>query len=155
SRGVYKGDLEVFPAGSPVRLTVGKLERRKRESADHWPGVIELLSPRHENYPTFESASILTTGGTEVPLRVSVISSSRKGRAEAKAKKPAQSVASFVSQPEAASSGSATVLAPENNREAQGTSTPVKPRVGQTIVLEGADSARLRASISDTPTPSL
>src|SRR5262249_14068240 len=67
SRGVYKGDLEVFPAGSPVRLTVGKLERRKRESTDHWPGVIELLSPRHENYPTFESASILTSGGTKVP----------------------------------------------------------------------------------------
>jgi len=156
SRGVYKGDLEVFPAGSPVRLTVGKLERRKRESTDHWPGVIELLSPRHENYPTFESASILTSGGIEVPLRVSVISISRKVRAEAKAKKPAQSVGSSQSQAEAASSGSATVPAPENNRKRHGTSPPAKPRIGQTIVLEGADSVRLPAPMpSDTPTPSL
>ena len=37
SRDFYVGEREVFPAGSPVKLTVGKLERRRREPNDHWP----------------------------------------------------------------------------------------------------------------------
>ena len=37
SRDFYVGEPEVFPAGSPVKLTVGKLERRRREPNDHWP----------------------------------------------------------------------------------------------------------------------
>jgi len=38
SRDVYRSDREVFPAGSTVRLSVAKLERRKRQSRDHWRG---------------------------------------------------------------------------------------------------------------------
>lgn len=74
SRDIYSGDRELFPAGSPVHLTVAKLERRKREPNDHWPGVITLFTPRHENYPTMESATVSLPGGREVPLRVSLIS---------------------------------------------------------------------------------
>jgi hypothetical protein len=74
SRDVYSGESELFPAGAPVHLTVGKLERRKREPNDHWPGVITLFTPRHENYPTMESATVSLPGGREVPLHVSLIS---------------------------------------------------------------------------------
>jgi len=51
ARDFYVGEREVFPAGSPVKLTVGKLERRRREPNDHWPVVIKLFTPRHETYP--------------------------------------------------------------------------------------------------------
>lgn len=44
SRDFYVGEREVFPAGSPVKLTVGKLERRRRGPNDHWPGVIKLYA---------------------------------------------------------------------------------------------------------------
>ena len=77
-RDVYSGDRELFPAGSPVHLTVGNLERRKREPNDHWPGVVQLFAPRHENYPTIESATVSLPGGREVPLSVSLVSIMRK-----------------------------------------------------------------------------
>jgi len=74
SRDIYSGDRELFPAGTPVHLTVGKLERRKREPNDHWPGVVTLFTPRQENYPTIESATVSLPEGREVPLRVSLVS---------------------------------------------------------------------------------
>ena len=157
-RDVYRGDREVFPAGSTVRLTVGKLERRKRESVDHWPGVIELFSPRHENYPTFESACILTSDGAEIPVRVSLISIGRKVevRAGSKSKRPAQSVASPVSPPEAENPGSDTEPTTDTRGAAQGASKSTMPRTGQTIILEGTDSPGLPASLpGEIPTASL
>jgi len=78
SRDIYSGDRELFAAGTPVHLTVGKLERRKREANDHWPGVVQLFTPRHENYPTFQSAAVSLPEGREVPLRVSLVSIIRK-----------------------------------------------------------------------------
>ena len=153
SHDVYRGDQQVFPAGSPVRLTVGKLERRKREPNDHWPGVIQLFSPRHENYPTFESASVLTSGGTQVLLRVSLISMSRKVEvpAGAKSKKPAQPSASPVIKPGAASAGAATV--PAQNGAEPGSPAPAKQRANQTMILEAVDPAGLPRS--DVPVPTL
>ncbi len=78
SRDVYAGDRKVFQSGSPIRLTVGKFQRRRREPNPNWPGVIRLFVPRHENYPTFQSASVLLPGGAEVPLRVSLMSAGYK-----------------------------------------------------------------------------
>jgi hypothetical protein len=74
SRDVYRGDSKLFPAGSQVRLIVDKLGRRRRMPNDYWPWVIKVFIPRHENYPTFQSAGVLLPDGTEVPLSVSLIS---------------------------------------------------------------------------------
>src|ERR1051326_3090354 len=78
SRDVYCGDAKLFPSGSAIRLTVDKLERRRKESNDHWPGVFKLFMPRHENYPTFQAATVLAPDGVEVPLQVSLISASSR-----------------------------------------------------------------------------
>ena len=51
SRDFYVGEPEVFPAGSPVKLTVGKLERRRREpNGLQWRRIIgaALHHPKSE-----------------------------------------------------------------------------------------------------------
>ena len=75
---VYSGEREYLPANSRVRLTVDKLERRKRSANNHWPWVVQLFTPRHENYPTFQSAAVSLADGREVPLHVSLISIANK-----------------------------------------------------------------------------
>jgi hypothetical protein len=74
SRDVYSGDRDLFAAGNCVRLTVDKLERRRRVPNDHWPWVVNFFTPRHQSYPTFQSASVSLPDGREVPLEVSLIS---------------------------------------------------------------------------------
>jgi hypothetical protein len=74
SREVYSGEREIFPAGSPAKLTVDKLEQRRRVPNDHWPWVIKTFTPRHEKYPTFRSAIVSLPGGQRIKLRVSLIS---------------------------------------------------------------------------------
>lgn len=71
---VYRGETALFPAGSRVRLTVDKMLRRRKEPNDHWPWVVRLFLPRHENYPTFRSAIVILPDGSEVPLPVSFLS---------------------------------------------------------------------------------
>ncbi len=101
AQDVYSGDRELFPAGSPVRLTVDKLGRRKRVPNDYWPWVIKVFTPRHENYPTFQSATVSLPDGREVPLRVSLIFINRQTEvlAQAKTKKSAHPTASSVTEP--------------------------------------------------------
>lgn len=85
-RDVYSSDRKLFPAGTHIRLTVDHLEKRRRERNDHWPWVINAFTPRHENYPTFKTATIAGPGG-ERSLQVSLISVSRMRDVHAKAKK--------------------------------------------------------------------
>lgn len=87
SQGVYSGDRELFPAGSHIRLTVDKLERVRRVHNDHWPWVITFFTPRHQNSPTFQAASVTLPSGREIPLRVSLISISRERQVNAQLKK--------------------------------------------------------------------
>jgi hypothetical protein len=75
---VYSGEREYLPANSRVRLRVDKLERRKRTPNNHWPWVVQLFTPRHENYPTFQSAAVSLADGREIPLHVSLISIANK-----------------------------------------------------------------------------
>ena len=89
SQDVYSGDRELFPAGSPVHLTVDKLERVRRVPNDHWPWVIKAFTPRHQNSPTFQSASVTLANGEKIPLRVSLISISNERPVHAQVKKPA------------------------------------------------------------------
>jgi len=89
AQDVYSGDRELFAAGSQVHLTVDKLGRRRRVPNDHWPWVIKAFTPRHENYPTFQSATVSSPDGKDVALRVSLISINRETeiRAQIKTKK--------------------------------------------------------------------
>src|SRR5580693_4176862 len=89
AQDVYSGDRELFAAGARVRLTVDKLERRRRVPNDHWPWVVKAFTPRHENYPTFQSAAVSLPDGKEAALRVSLIFINRETevRAQTKTKK--------------------------------------------------------------------
>ena len=78
AHSVYTEDRELFPAGSRVRLTVQELEHRRRVPNDHWPWVIKFFTPRHENYPVFQSATVFLADGKEAPLHVSLLSLSNK-----------------------------------------------------------------------------
>jgi hypothetical protein len=86
AQGVYSGDRELFAAGSAVQLTVDKVARRKRERNDHWPWVVQAFTPRHENYPTFQSATVLLPDSRNVALQVSLISIKRESEVRAKTK---------------------------------------------------------------------
>jgi hypothetical protein len=90
-RDVYFGDRKLFSAGSPVRLPVDHLERRRRARNDHWPWVINVFTPRHENYPAFKSATVSQAQG-ETSFQVAMISVNRlrEVHAQAKKNKPAQ-----------------------------------------------------------------
>jgi hypothetical protein len=86
AQDVYSGDRELLAAGSRVCLTVDKLERRRRVPNDHWPLLVTIFTPRHENYPTFQSATISLPGGKEFDLHVSLISINREKEISAQAK---------------------------------------------------------------------
>jgi hypothetical protein len=96
---VYQGGIDVFPASSAVRLTVDRLERRRRAPNDHWPWVIKAFSPRHERWPVFHVASVTKVDGTQVPLEVSMISANREVEIEPKPKKQSGSTSSQAAHP--------------------------------------------------------
>jgi hypothetical protein len=85
-RDVYSADHKAFTAGSHVRLTVDRLEKRRRARNDHWPWVVNVFTPRHENFPIFKTASVALPEG-EKSLQVSMISASRLREVHAQAKK--------------------------------------------------------------------
>jgi hypothetical protein len=92
ARDVYSADRKLFSAGSPVRMTVDHLEKRKRARNDHWPWAVQAFMPRHENYPIFKSATV-AQGQDESLLDVSMISISRLREVHPKAKKEKSSTA--------------------------------------------------------------
>jgi hypothetical protein len=86
ARDVYSADHELFPAGRQVRLTVDHLERRRRARNDHWPWVINVFTPRRENYPAFKNATVAQAQGDST-FQVSLISVNQKREVHAQAKK--------------------------------------------------------------------
>jgi hypothetical protein len=86
AQDVFSGERKVFPAGSSIRLTVDRLEKRRRVPNDHWPWLVKVFTPRHERYPTFQSAVGVLPDGTEIPLRVSLVSIGREVEVQAPAK---------------------------------------------------------------------
>ena len=86
AQDVFSGDRELFAAGSRVRLTVDKLQRRRRVANDHWPLIVKVFTPRHENYPTFQSATVSLPDGKEFALQVSLISINRETEISAQVK---------------------------------------------------------------------
>jgi hypothetical protein len=86
ARDVYSSDRELFTAGSTVHLTVDHLEKRRRVPDDHWPGVVKLFTPRHQNYPVFKTATVFAASG-ESALQVTVVSISRRRDVHAQPRK--------------------------------------------------------------------
>ncbi len=86
ARDVYSSDHELFSAGNHVHLIVDHMEKRRRPPNDHWPGVIKLFTPRHQNYPVFKTATVSTASG-ESTLQVSLITISYMREVQAQAKK--------------------------------------------------------------------
>jgi type IV secretion system protein VirB10 len=132
AQDIYSGDRELFPAGSRIRLTVDKLGRRRRVPNDHWPWVVKAFTPRHENYPLFQSAAVIFPDGKEVPLHVSLISINRETQIRARSKKtPAQP-------------------APNEAAPDEARSTSVRKNQGTIVTLEAA----IPADTSETSAPS-
>jgi len=71
-----------------VRLIVSRLERRRRARNDHWPWVIQLFTPRHEQYPTFQFGNVLLPSSADVPLKVAALSMARSKKIRAGAESP-------------------------------------------------------------------
>lgn len=74
SQDVYAEDRDVFAAGSRVLLKVDKLAQRRRQPNDHWPWVVKAFTPRHEKYPVFSTASVVSAEDHPTPLQVRMIS---------------------------------------------------------------------------------
>jgi len=141
AQDVYSGNRELFPAGSPIQLTVDKLGRRRRVPNDHWPWVIKAFTPRHENYPTFQSATVTLPDGRTVPLRVSLISINRETEVHARAKKNvAETAASAMTQPADASAGPIPPPAPAESNDARSAGF-TKKSLGTVITLQAASPA--------------
>ena len=86
SMDVYDSARKLFSSGSDVRLTVDHMEKRRRIPNDHWPGVVRLFTPRHENFPGFKTAAVSDRDGQH-SIAVSLISASRMREVLVKKKK--------------------------------------------------------------------
>lgn len=141
ARDVYSGNRDLFPAGSQVRLTVDRIEERRRAANDHWPWAVKAFTPRHEKYPVFSTAAISGTGG-ESALQVTLISVSRKREVQAKPK------------PETPSEQKGTASENEGSRTSGGAGT--MRAQAPTMVLEafGVPETRITSSDTDASAPS-
>ncbi len=119
SRDVYAGDRKVLQAGTPVRLTVDHLQKRKRAANDHWPGVIKLFTPRHETYPVFKSATALEPSG-ERSFEVSLVSVNRLREVQARAPKQSAKAPNETGKVEVAKSSKKKTSTPTLVLEAHG-----------------------------------
>ena len=99
-RDVYSSYRELFAAGSPIRLTVDHMEKRRRIPNDHWPWVVKAFTPRHQMYPVFKGATVSDASG-DGELKVSLVSASRRREVRAQPKKN-EAGAVELSTPEAA-----------------------------------------------------
>ncbi len=158
SQDVYSGNHELFPAGCQVHLTVDKLGRRRRVPNDHWPWVVKAFTPRHENYPTFQSASVTLPDGRQVPLRVSLIFINRETeiRARARTKKTVQPAANAAIQPADASARPFPLPTRPESKE-EGLARPANKPLGPIVTLGAANPLEALATSgeasSDTAWP--
>lgn len=147
SQDAYSGDHELFPAGSPIHLTVDQLGRRRRVPNDHWPWVIKAFTPRHENYPMFQSATVTLPDGRQVPLRVSLLFINRQieirahsKTAKTKKRNAVQPAANTMTQSADLGAGSNPLPAHAESNDAGSPAFSKKTR-GAVITLEAANPA--------------
>jgi len=119
---VYFGERQILSAGSPIQLTVDKMQRRRRVPNDHWPWVIKFFTPRHELYPVFQSAMGMLQTGVSVPLRVSLLSISPERQIRVQTK-----------------SSTASAGLPEAGQDHKSRSKRNSATVAPTITLQGTE----------------
>lgn len=136
ARDVYSSNGKLFAAGSPVHLTVDRMEKRRRAANDHWPGVIGLFTPRHENYPVFEIATISAASG-ESRLQVTLISISRRREVHAQAR-----------QKTGPQGGNVEVNESRGAHESEKMAAPI-------VILEAVDESQESSSASTGGAPDL
>lgn len=76
-RDVYDSESKVYAAGSPIQLTVDRIDRKHKTPSDRWPWAVRLFLPHHENSPVFKDISISMPDGTHNLLQASLLSSNR------------------------------------------------------------------------------
>ena len=77
TRDVYSPESKVFASGSPIRLTVSRVERTRKTPSEKWPWIAKIFLPHHENSPVFDDAAISMPDGTKSALQASLLSFSR------------------------------------------------------------------------------
>lgn len=77
-------------------MTVDHMEKRRRARNDHWPWVVNVFTPRHENFPIFRQAAINEGSTTTIPVSMIAVSHMREVHAKGK-KKSATSESGAVS----------------------------------------------------------
>jgi len=77
TRDVYSPENKVFTSGSEIRLTVSRVERKRKQPSEKWPWVAKLFMPHHENFPVFNDAAILMPDGSRSAIQTSLLSFNR------------------------------------------------------------------------------
>ena len=77
TRDVYSPENRVFAADSHIRLTVSRVERKRKTPSERLPWIAKIFLPHHENSPVFGDAAIFMPDGTKSAIRASLLSSSR------------------------------------------------------------------------------
>ncbi|HKF03577.1 MAG TPA: hypothetical protein VKB49_14765 [Candidatus Sulfotelmatobacter sp.] len=77
ARDVYSPENKVFASGSPIHLTVSRVERKRKIPSEKWPWIAKIFLPHHENFPVFNDAAIFMPDGTKSAIQTSLLSSNR------------------------------------------------------------------------------
>jgi hypothetical protein len=83
--GVYSGERELIPPGSPIDLTVSSIERRRRAPSDRWPWVVRLFAPRRTRCPSALAATVHLRDGSVRPFSLTFVSAPHQVELTAKA----------------------------------------------------------------------
>jgi hypothetical protein len=77
TRDVYSPENRVFASGSHIRLTVSRVERKRKTPNEKWPWIAKIFLPHHENSPVFNDAAISMPDGTKSAIQALWLSSNR------------------------------------------------------------------------------
>ena len=77
ARDVYSPEDRVYASGSHIRLTVSRVERKRKTPSEKWPWFAKLFMPHLENSPVFDTAAISMPDGTSSAIQASLLSSNR------------------------------------------------------------------------------
>ncbi len=82
--GVYSGERELIPSGSPIELTVSSIESRRRAPSDRWPWVVRLFARRRTRCPSTLAATVHLPDGSKRPYSLTFVSATHEVELTAK-----------------------------------------------------------------------
>jgi hypothetical protein len=82
--GVYSGERELIPSGSPIELTVSSIESRRRAPSDRWPWVVRLFARRRTRCPSTLAATVHLPDGSLRPFSLTFVSATHQVELTAK-----------------------------------------------------------------------